>query len=399
MAVPFVVPFVTGLLREDLRQKQVYDKLAGDVVDNVSEYILGTEIPNETRLVKAQEELKKGIVAAHGQPVADAFDALELFADGTDVGLTKAIKLRFGDNYDISRLALDINNTYENNKEGYEKLVQTSSIANRKAALTNRKAHVDKVLGDTRNIKDLLVGDEKPTGIARFVGAPLGERDTGIATKRLMEGLEGPEVTPTTPTASASDILGIETAGTGITLQEALSLNREARQEFNTLKYVDSNTGMIMGSTPYDNLVPKGASATERKAIVFDAFKTDFINELLKTANRPQLEKPKPLPKGTSSADVGQTGAGKIKQREKIGMPSKAFAPPIADYLDTPEDLPKFNSKAVSIANQAYNRILQFQNTEANSDLYDASSDIDAVRTLARDLISKLGEDPVKYGF
>ena len=80
-------------------------------------------------------------------------------------------------------------------------------------------------------------------------------------------------------------------------------------------------------------------------------------------------------------------------------MPSKAFAPPIADYLDTPEDLPKFNSKAVSIANQAYNRILQFQNTEANSDLYDASSDIDAVRTLARDLISKLGEDPVKYGF
>ena len=399
MAVPFVVPFVTGVLREDLRQKQAYDKLAGDVVDNVSEYILGTEIPNETKLVKAQEELKKGIVAAHGQPVADAFDALELFADGTDVGLTKAIKLRFGDNYDISRLALDINNTYENNREGYEKLVQTSSIANRKAALTNRKAHVDKVLGDTRNIKDLLVGDEKPTGIARFVGAPLGERDTGIATKRLMEGLEGPEVTPTTPTASASDILGIETAGTGITLQEALSLNREARQEFNTLKYVDSNTGMIMGSTPYDNLVPKGASATERKAIVFDAFKTDFINELLKTANRPQLEKPKPLAKGTSSADVGQTGTGKVKQREKIGMPSKAFAPPIADYLDTPEDLPKFNSKAVSIANQAYNRILEFQNTEANSDTYDASSDIDAVRTLARDLISKLGEDPVKYGF
>ena len=399
MAVPFVVPFVTGVLREDLRQKQAYDKLAGDVVDNVSEYILGTEIPNETRLVKAQEELKKGIVAAHGQPVADAFDALELFADGTDVGLTNAIKLRFGDNYDISRLALDINNTYENNKEGYEKLVQTSSIANRKAALTNRKTHVDKVLGDTRNIKDLLVGDEKPTGIARFVGAPLGERDTGIATKRLMEGLEGPEVTPTTPTASASDILGIETAGTGITLEEALSLNREARQEFNTLKYVDSNTGMIMGSTPYDNLVPKGASATERKAIVFDAFKIDFINELLKTANRPQLEKPKPLAEGTSSADVGQTGTGKVKQREKIGMPSKAFAPPITDYLDTPEDLPKFNSKAVSIANQAYNRILQFQNTEANSDLYDASSDIDAVRTLARDLITKLGEDPVKYGF
>ena len=58
MAVPFVVPFVTGVLREDLRQKEAYDKLAGDVVDNVSEYILGTEIPNETKLVKAQEELK-----------------------------------------------------------------------------------------------------------------------------------------------------------------------------------------------------------------------------------------------------------------------------------------------------------------------------------------------------
>lgn len=399
MAVPFVVPFVTGLIREDLRQKQAYDKLAGDVVDNVSEYILGTEIPNETRLVKAQEELKKGIVAAHGQPVADAFDALELFADGTDVGLTSAIKLRFGDNYDISRLALDINNTYENNREGYEKLVQTSSIANRKAALTNRKAHVDKVLGDTRNIKDLLVGDEKPTGIAKFVGAPLGERDTGIATKRLMEGLEGPEVTPTTPTASASDILGIETAGTGITLQEALSLNREARQEFNSLKYVDSNTGMIMGSTPYDNLVPKGASAIERKAIVFDAFKIDFINELLKTANRPQLEKPKPLAEGTSSADVGQTGTAKVKRRKEIGMPSEAFATPIADYLESPEDLPKFNSEAVSIANQAYNRILEMQNAEARSGTYDASADIDRARTLARDLISKLGEDPVKYGF
>mgnify|MGYP003118585232 CR=1 FL=1 len=399
MAVPFVVPFVTGVLREDLRQKEAYDKLAGDVVDNVSEYILGTEIPNETKLVKAQEELKKGIASAHGQPVADAFDALKLFADGTDLGLAQAIKLRFGENYDISRLALDINNTYENNKEGYEKLVQTSSIANRKAALTNRKTHVDKILSDTQSIKDLLVGDEKPTGIAKYIGAPLGERDRGIATKRVMEGLEGPEVAPTTPTASASDILGIETAGTNITIQEALSLNREARQEFNALKYVDSNTGMIMGSTPYDNLVPKGASVIERKEIIFDAFKTDFINELLKTANRPQLEKPKPLAKGTSSADIGKTGTGKVKQREKIGIPSKAFAPPISDYLDTPEDLPKYNSKAVTIANQAYNRILEMQNAEARSGTYDASADIDQTRTLARDLISKLGEDPTKYGF
>ena len=156
---------------------------------------------------------------------------------------------------------------------------------------------------------------------------------------------------------------------------------------------------MILGNTPYDNLVPKGASATERKAIVFDAFKTDFINELLKTANRPQLEKPKPLAEGTSSADIGKTEKSKVKRREKIGMPSEAFVTPIADYLESPEDLPKFNSKAVSIANQAYNRILEMQNAEARSGTYDASADIDQVRTLARDLISKLGEDPVKYGF
>ena len=80
-------------------------------------------------------------------------------------------------------------------------------------------------------------------------------------------------------------------------------------------------------------------------------------------------------------------------------MPSEAFATPIADYLESPEDLPKFNSKAVSIANQAYNRILEFQNMEARSGTYDASTDIDQARTLARDLISKLGEDPTKYGF
>ena len=399
MAVPFVVPFVTGVLREDLRQKEAYDKLAGDVVDNVSEYILGTEIPNETKLVKAQEELKKGIASAHGQPVADAFDALKLFADGTDLGLAQAIKLRFGENYDISRLALDINNTYENNKEGYEKLVQTSSIANRKSALTNRKTHVDKVLSDTQNIKDLLVGDEKPTGIAKYIGAPLGERDKGLATKRVMEGLEGPEVTSAMPTASASDILGIDIAGSGITLQEALQIDTAALTNFNALKFVDSNTGMIMGSTQYDSLVPKGASPTERKAIIFDAYKIDFINSQLEIANRPLLEKPKELKEGTSSADIGKTGTGKVKQREKIGMPSKAFAPPVSDYLDTPEDLPKYNSKAVTIANQAYERILGFQNTEARSRDYDASSDIDSVRTLARDLISKLGEDPTKYGF
>ena len=52
-------------------------------------------------------------------------------------------------------------------------------------------------LGDTANIKDLLI-DKKPTGIAKFIGEPLGEKDETTAQARLTQALEGPTAPVTT---------------------------------------------------------------------------------------------------------------------------------------------------------------------------------------------------------
>ena len=210
MANGFLVPFATGALTELQRQKQVSDDIAASVVDAVSQHVLGVEIPKEKALIKAQEDLKKKYASTYDQKVADGMDAMGLFDSGTEEGLARAIKIRFADKYNIGDIVNKINAA---KPEDYNKLIQTSFIGSRKSALEDRSAYVDTVLKDTKNIKDLLIG-ETPTGLARFIGEPLGKGDEAAATARLSTALEGPSVQPAQP-ADAASLLGLEVGGKG----------------------------------------------------------------------------------------------------------------------------------------------------------------------------------------
>ena len=210
MANGFLVPFATGALTELQRQKQVSDDIAASVVDNVSKHVLGVEIPQEKALIKAQEELKNTYAATYNQKVADGMDAMGLFDSGTEEGLANAIKIRFADKYNIGDIVSKIKSASD---EDYNKLIQTSFIGTRKAALEDRGAYIDSVLKDTKNIKDLLIG-EAPTGLARYIGEPLGKKDEATATARLTQAFEGPSPQPSTP-SDAAGLLGLDVAGKG----------------------------------------------------------------------------------------------------------------------------------------------------------------------------------------
>jgi len=210
MATPFLVPFVTGALTELQEQKRVSDEIAGSVVDNVSKHVLGVEIPAERKLIKDQESLKNQYADRFGSKVAVGMDAMGLFETGTEQGLFNAVRITFGDKYSIDEIAKKIDATSD---EDYAKLASKSFIGNRKKALENRAAHIDKVLGDTSNIKDLLI-NKKPTGLAKFIGEPLGKGDEATAEARLTQELEGPTAPVTTTGVNAASILGLD-KGTG----------------------------------------------------------------------------------------------------------------------------------------------------------------------------------------
>ena len=239
MANGFLVPFATGALTELQRQKQVSDDIAASVVDSVSQHVLGVEIPKEKALIKAQEDLKKKYASTYDQKVADGMDAMGLFDSGTEEGLARAIKIRFADKYNIGDIVNKINAA---EPEDYSKLIQTSFIGSRKSALEDRSAYVDTVLKDTKNIKDLLIG-ETPTGLARFIGEPLGKGDEAAATARLTTALEGPSVQPAKP-ADAASLLGLEVGGKGAEIFDFnnvrhTSLANKAVSAFNKEYYND----------------------------------------------------------------------------------------------------------------------------------------------------------------
>lgn len=237
MAIPpFVVPFVTGALTELQEQKKVSDEIAGSVVDNVSKHVLGVEIPAEKKLIKAQESLKNQYESRFGTKVASGMDAMGLFESGTEQGLFNAVRITFGDKYSIDEIAKKIDGTSD---EDYAKLASVSFIGDRKKALEDRTAHIDKVLGDITNIKDLLI-DKKPTGIAKFIGEPLGRKDETTAEARLTQALEGPTAPVTTTGVDAASILGLDkTTGanySGLGVDERARLVNQANLIYNRLE-------------------------------------------------------------------------------------------------------------------------------------------------------------------
>ena len=260
MANGFLVPFATGALTELQRQKQVSDDIAASVVDNVSKHVLGVEIPQEKALIKAQEELKNTYAATYNQKVADGMDAMGLFDSGTEEGLANAIKIRFADKYNIGDIVSKIKSASD---EDYNKLIQTSFIGTRKAALEDRGAYIDSVLKDTKNIKDLLIG-EAPTGLARYIGEPLGKKDEATATARLTTAFEGPSPQPSAP-SDAAGLLGLDVAGKGDETFDFnnirhTSLASKAVQAFNKEYYNDSLQDFVFS---YDKNKDKDEAAKE----------------------------------------------------------------------------------------------------------------------------------------
>jgi hypothetical protein len=146
------------------------------------------------------------------------------------------VRITFGDKYSIDEIAKKIEATSD---EDFAKLASVSFIGDRKKALEDRAAHIDKVLGDTANIKDLLI-DKKPTGIAKFIGEPLGRKDATTAEARLTQQLEGPTAPVTTTGVDAASILGLDkTTGanySGLDVNERARLVNQARQVYSALE-------------------------------------------------------------------------------------------------------------------------------------------------------------------
>ncbi len=161
-------------------------------------------------------------------------DAMGLFETGSEQGLFKAVRIAFGDKYSIDEIAKKIEGTSD---EDYAKLTSISFIGDRKKALEDRATQIDKVLGDTENIKDLLI-DEKPTGIAKFIGEPLGKRDEATAQARLTQELEGPTAPVTTTGVNAASILGLDKGAalnfSNLSFKDRKDLKSAARLEYNT---------------------------------------------------------------------------------------------------------------------------------------------------------------------
>ena len=355
MANGFLVPFATGALTELQRQKQVSDEIAASVVDNVSKHVLGVEIPAERKLIKSQENLKNQYATTYGQKVADGMDAMGLFESGNEQGLFNAVRMRFGDKYSIDTIADKINKASD---EDYGKLIQTSFIGSRKSALQDRGAYIDSVLKDTKNIKDLLVG-EAPKGLARFIGEPLGRKDEATATARLTKALEGPSPQPAEPSDAAS-LLGLDST-TGIkfsdlNFDQRANLKSKARLEYNTTQERFGGTFKKEYQEGYDPKVHGPMGILNADAYAFENY---FQNYYLPFTAEVEYDGTKPLGKKVTSEVVGKTTqlVEKAKKPKTKTMAGERFIPNIPDVMDIPDSSINFlNEPSVSLAQSSIDK-------------------------------------------
>jgi len=366
MATPFLVPFVTGALTELQEQKRVSDEIAGSVVDNVSKHVLGVEIPAERKLIKSQESLKNQYADRFGSKVAVGMDAMGLFETGTEEGLFKAVRITFGDKYSIDEIAKKIDATSD---EDYSKLASKSFIGNRKKALEDRASHIDKVLGDTANIKDLLI-DKKPTGLAKFIGEPLGKGDEATAKARLTQELEGPTAPVTTTGVNAASILSLDKGAalnfSNLGFKDRKDLKSAARLEYNTTQERFGGTFKKEYQAGYDPKIhnPMGILNADTYAFenYFQNYYLPFTAEVKYDGARPigQAPKKETIAKTTQLVDKAK------KPKVKSAAPKGEFQPQITTEAETETTGEQFNNDArVALAQEAINKARAANNESA----------------------------------
>ena len=396
MALPgFLAPLGYGALRELDRQQTESDILTGTIVDTISENILGKEIPEEEALIKAQNAIKDSYIARLGPKAGNALDALGIFESGTDIGVDRAIERFLGQGKSLDSFKESVEALSD---KDYNQLLSTSFIGRRETTLKDRKELVGEKLSSTKNIKDLLIGEDKRTGLAKYFTQPITEENKAAVMQRATEGLAGPEMEPVS-TISAGDILGLDTRGSTLSTQDALAIYREARQRFNLIYPVQKDTGQLIWATPYDSLIDPDLKGVAKTEAIFNLFVKDFTNTVLGQIGKEPAFKPSvKTTKEGKEVKVPLYPLGKEPViRENIGYPKSFFDPTITDYMDIPEDAKDYNKQAIERANHAYERITQLQNAEAASG-DDQSDNIEIIRNDARKFIISLGEDPRKYG-
>ena len=373
----FLVPFVTGALTElEIKRKQS-DARANDIISNVGEKVLN-EIDQEEKLIQKANSFKKQYAINYGEQTAAVLDSAGVFDNPTDVGINNALIRFFGtEKYNLDNFKTKVESKAKEDPKNFEDLTAGSFIGTRKTNVRERKDFVADNFSNTPNVRDLLLSDKQKeyTGVRKLI---LGDRiEAGQETSATSNLLEATKVNQTElPTISTSfrDEFGItlpKEAESFYTKEDIFKLKDKALTEFNN-NYKNPITKSVIES----NFKPKKGVALEeynklpaadKRKYLLEQYQSDYINRDLQT----QVEQNVP-------------GAANELQTRNLNSATR-IAQQALQRINDLEELSKTSSIPDNTGTNAF-------------DPYDATLDIEKIRSLAKQQIINLGIDPTDVG-
>tara|TARA_A100001515_G_scaffold134300_1_gene124192 strand:+ start:180 stop:1625 length:1446 start_codon:yes stop_codon:yes gene_type:complete len=211
----FLVPFLTGAVRQYMSDEDASDALKGNIIDNVSKKLYDEEIPQAEKEIRLIKDVKKAVENQYGPGASKAFENMGFFDSGnrtttfntirqylndlkknrnvTEDQFKKQVNKLYTDSQGVGTAATEAAQQFKNQFGG------ASPLDLRITQLENRKAKVNALFSDRSNIRDLIVSPDAPKEGIR--GALFGDRVTpaGVpgAMARITEAtkVDTPDVT------------------------------------------------------------------------------------------------------------------------------------------------------------------------------------------------------------
>ena len=346
----FLVPFVTGALTElEIKRKQS-DARANDIISNVGEKVLN-EIDQEEKLIQKANSFKKQYAINYGEQTAAVLDSAGVFDNPTDVGINNALIRFFGTKkYNLDNFKTKVESKAKEDPKNFEDLTAGSFIGTRKTNVRERKDFVADNFSNTPNVRDLLLSDKQKeyTGVRKLI---LGDRiEAGQETSATSNLLEATKVNQTElPTISTSfrDEFGI-------------TLPKEAESFYTKEDIFKLKEGVALEE--YNKL-----PVSDKRKYLLEQYQSDYINRDLQT----QVEQNVP-------------GAANELQTRNLNSATR-IAQQALQRINDLEELSKTSSIPDNTGTNAF-------------DPYDATLDIEKIRSLAKQQIINLGIDPTEVG-
>jgi len=369
----FFTPFVLGAGMEYFRIQNESDKIAGKIVDIVSQNVLN-ELNEEKKNIKKQVALKDSYTNQYGSKFSQAVDALGLLESGDPVRADELIKNYF----QTTDLASIKNKVDRLDNKDFQNLFSESRILGKKTQIEDKQQFVNKQFSDVPNLRRIMLEGREVGGgeIGKVLfGDTIRQKDVPVAVEKLTRAAGGPIPTPRAiDTMGASRALGITPfaeksfmelkQGNAEEFRIASAMQNEAQQEFNKRKiYGDVYRKDPAIEKEYER-VKKDYENKNKRPYPFDSKDYDFNFKFL-------------------PAFIEQTYGRSFDKRTA----SKISQPTINLSGLEPDQIARF-------ANQ---RITELENNKSSS--YDPSKDIELIRSITRLQLEKIKIDPRTYGF